>query len=73
LPEALTTILGVVDPLLQRLFVDDEEVNTTLSPAQKVVAPEAEIVGAELTLMEVIVMPADSGLVHPLAEPTFTV
>jgi hypothetical protein len=35
----------VVAPVDQRLFVDDDEVNTTVPPAQNVVGPLAVIVG----------------------------
>ena len=44
-PESVTVIDGVVAPFDQRFPVGDDEVKMTLPPAQKVVAPEAVIVG----------------------------
>jgi uncharacterized protein with GYD domain len=46
-PEAETVIACVVSPVDQRLSVAEDEVKTTLPPAQNVVGPPAEIVGVE--------------------------
>ena len=49
----------VVAPFDQRFPVADEDVRVTLSPWQKVVAPEAEIVGVAGTAFTVTVVTAD--------------
>jgi hypothetical protein len=45
IPEAATTIVGVVDKSVHIMLEVAEEVNETLVPEQNVVGPFAEIVG----------------------------
>ena len=55
----------VVSPVDQRLSVGEDEVNTTDSPAQKVVAPLAVIVGTGGFGFIVTVSEADAPEAHP--------
>jgi len=55
----------VVAPVDQKFPVTDEEVNTTLPPAQKVVGPPAVIVGAEGNAVTLTVVPAEVADVQP--------
>ena len=64
-PDVVTVMLCVVAPVDQTLPVADEEVSTTLPPAQKVVVPPAVIVGAVGIGFTVTVVPAEVA-VHPL-------
>ena len=50
----------VVAPVDQTFPVGDDEVNVTLPPVQKVVVPEAEIVGAAGTALTVTVVSAEA-------------
>jgi hypothetical protein len=69
LPEAFTTILAVVAPVLQKLPVVDEEVKVTLSPAQKVNGPLVEIVGVTGSGLTTTLVEDEARLVH---EPSLT-
>jgi len=61
----------VVAPVDQTFPVADEEVNTTLSPAQKVVALPALIVGVAGNAFTVTAVPADAAEVQlPLSTET---
>ncbi len=64
-PEAETVIDCVVAPFDQLLPLAEEEVNTTSSPAQKVVGPSAEMVGVAGVGFTVMVVPAEAGDVQP--------
>ena len=55
----------MVAPLDHRFPLAEEEVNTTLPPAQKVNGPPAEIVGVAGTGVTVTVVPADGAEVQP--------
>ena len=55
----VTVIDGVVAPFDQRFPLAAEDVNTTLPPAQNVVAPPAVIVGVAGKALTVTVVPAD--------------
>ncbi len=55
----------VVAPVDQRLPVADEEVSTTLPPAQNVNGPPAEIVGVAGNGFTVTTVPADAADVQP--------
>jgi hypothetical protein len=59
-PEVKTVIDCVVSPVDQTLSVVEEEVNTTLSPAQKVVAPLVVIVGVVGVGLTVTISSADT-------------
>jgi hypothetical protein len=72
LPDCFTTILCVEAPLLHTLFVKLEEVKVTLSPAQKVVGPLADIVGVLGKGLTVTTVAAEAGEVQ-LPLPTETV
>lgn len=54
----------VVAPLDQIFPVADDEVSVTLEPAQKVVGPEAVIVGVAGTALTVTVVPAETAEVQ---------
>ena len=60
----------VVAPFDQIFPVADDEVKVTLSPVQKVVAPEAVIVGVAGSALTVTVVGADAA---ELQVPLFTV
>ena len=64
-PEVETVIDCVVAPVDQRFPLAEEEVNTTLPPAQKVVGPPAEIVGVAGSGFTVTVVPAEVAEVQP--------
>ena len=64
-PEVVTVIVCVVAPVDHVFPVADEEVKTTLPPAQKVSGPPAEIVGAAGSAFTVTVVPADVADVQP--------
>ncbi len=55
----------VVAPVDQTFPVADDDVNTTLPPAQKVNGPLAEIVGVEGSGLTVTVVPAEVADVQP--------
>jgi hypothetical protein len=54
----------VISPVLQILPVGSLEVNTILSPGQRVVDPLVEIVGTERVVVVVTVIPVDTAE-HP--------
>ena len=64
-PDAETVIDCVVAPVDHKLPVADDEVNTTLPPAQKVNGPPAEIVGVAGNAVTVTVVPAEVAEVQP--------
>ena len=64
-PDAETVIDWVVAPVDHVFPVADEEVKTTLPPAQKVNGPPAEIVGVAGNGFTVTVVPAEATDVHP--------
>lgn len=64
-------IACVVAPLDQRFPVAEDEVNTTLPPAQKVGVPPAVIVGVVGNALTTTVVPADVAEVQlPLSTKT---
>ena len=65
----MTVIAWVVAPFDQRFPVADEDVNTTLPPVQKVVAPPAVTVGVAGNGFTVTVVPAE---VAEVQFPLFT-
>jgi hypothetical protein len=64
-PDADTVMDCVVAPVDHVFPVADEDVNTTLPPAQKVNGPPAEIVGVVGNGFTVTVVPADATDVQP--------
>jgi len=64
-PDAETVIDCVVAPVDQTFPVADDDVNTTLPPAQKVNGPPAEIVGVVGNAVTLTVVPADVADVQP--------
>jgi hypothetical protein len=64
-PDVDTVIDCVVAPVDQTFPVADDDVNTTLPPAQKVKGPPAEIVGVAGIGFTVTVVPADATEVQP--------
>ena len=64
-PEVETVMDCVVAPLDQRFPVAEDEVNTTLPPAQNVVEPLGVIVGVAGSGFTVTVVPADVAEVQP--------
>ena len=63
-PASETVIDCVVAPFDQRFPVADDEVKVTLPPWQKIVAPDAEIVGVAGTAFTVTVVAADGAEEH---------
>jgi hypothetical protein len=64
-PDVETVIDCVVAPVDQTFPVADEDVNTTLPPAQKVKGPPAEMVGVDGNAVTLTVVPADVAEVQP--------
>jgi len=64
-PEVETVIDCVVAPVDQTFPLADDEVNTTLPPAQKVNGPPAEMVGVAGIGFTVTVVPAEATEVQP--------
>jgi Cu/Ag efflux protein CusF len=64
-PDVETVMDCVVAPVDQTFPVADEEVNTTLPPAQKVNGPPAVMVGAEGNAVTLTVVPAEVAEVQP--------
>ena len=69
-PDVVTVMDCVVAPLDQRFPVAEDEVNTTLPPAQNVVEPLGVIVGVAGSGLTVTVVPADG---NDVQVPLFTV
>ena len=64
-PDVETVIDCVVAPVDQRFPLADDEVKTTLPPAQKLNGPPAEIVGVAGNAVTVTVVPAEVAEVQP--------
>jgi Cu/Ag efflux protein CusF len=64
-PDVETVIDCVVAPVDQTFPVAEEDVNTTLPPAQKVNGPPAEIVGVDGNAVTLTVVPAEVADVQP--------
>ncbi len=64
-PDVETVIDCVVAPVDQRFPLADDDVNTTLPPAQNVNGPPAEIVGVAGKAVTVTVVPAEVAEVQP--------
>ena len=66
-------MLCVVAPVDHKYVVPALDVSVTLPPAQKVVGPEAVIVGAAGKLLTVTITGSEAGLSHPFEFVTLTV